>query len=131
MRGCIVVSSEDGARYAFIMSRVLKTMCRAAALATACTMNVTQINQSSDLRQNATLGGELASLVYARYGVVDYEWGIKSASTDFGKVTYGMLQPIPPCDPAICLGVRCADVGGCSYPIPSSGILDTDSTGRR
>ena len=29
------------------------------------------------------LGGELADVVLKRYGAIDYEWGISSASTDF------------------------------------------------
>ncbi|KAF7969657.1 hypothetical protein HWV62_26698 [Athelia sp. TMB] len=62
----------------------------AAALATGCTMKVTPITASFDIRQNVALGDELAAIVNARYGVIDYEWGIKSASTDFGRVGYEM-----------------------------------------
>ena len=29
------------------------------------------------------LGGEVANIVLNKYGAIDYEWGIKSASTDF------------------------------------------------
>ena len=29
------------------------------------------------------LGGEVANVVLNKYGAIDYEWGIKSASTDF------------------------------------------------
>jgi len=43
---------------------------------------------SWDIRQNKALGEELAKIVKNRYGYVDYEYGIASASTDFGHVTY-------------------------------------------
>jgi hypothetical protein len=29
------------------------------------------------------VGDEVANIVTAKYGAIDYEWGIKSASTDF------------------------------------------------
>ena len=29
------------------------------------------------------IGGEVANIVLNKYGAIDYEWGIKSASTDF------------------------------------------------
>lgn len=32
-------------------------------------------------------GGELADVVRKRYGDIDYEWGISSASTDFVSCT--------------------------------------------
>lgn len=32
---------------------------------------------------NVIPGDELADVVLKRYGAIDYEWGIKSASTDF------------------------------------------------
>lgn len=31
----------------------------------------------------AIAGGEVANIVLKKYGAIDYEWGIKSASTDF------------------------------------------------
>ena len=31
----------------------------------------------------AISGAELADVVYKKYGTIDYEWGISSASTDF------------------------------------------------
>jgi len=43
-----------------------------------------------DIRQNGALGGEVANIVLNKYGAVDYEWGIKNASTDFGNVTYAI-----------------------------------------
>ncbi|KAF7343411.1 Peptidase M20 domain-containing protein 2 [Mycena venus] len=61
----------------------------AAALATGCTVKVTHLGDTSDLRQNKALGDEVAHIVRSKYGDIDYEWGIKGASTDFGNVTYG------------------------------------------
>jgi hypothetical protein len=37
---------------------------------------------------NVMPGDELADVVLKRYGTIDYEWGIKSASTDFVSVSY-------------------------------------------
>ena len=35
------------------------------------------------------LGGEVANIVLNKYGSIDYEWGISSASTDFvGYILY-------------------------------------------
>ncbi|KAJ7253038.1 hypothetical protein B0H12DRAFT_1117157 [Mycena haematopus] len=62
----------------------------AAALATGCTVKVTFEGESSDIRQNKALGDEVAHIVRSKYGDIDYEWGIKSASTDFGNVTYAL-----------------------------------------
>ncbi|KAJ7337411.1 hypothetical protein DFH08DRAFT_876765 [Mycena albidolilacea] len=62
----------------------------AAALATGCTVKVNFLGESGDLRQNKALGDEVAHIVRSKYGDVDYEWGIKSASTDFGNVTYAL-----------------------------------------
>ncbi|KAJ7178017.1 hypothetical protein C8R46DRAFT_888383, partial [Mycena filopes] len=62
-----------------------------AALATGCTFKVTVKAGSYDLRQNKALGDELAHIVRSKYGSIDYEWGIKSASTDF--VTMPSLHP--------------------------------------
>jgi hypothetical protein len=33
-------------------------------------------------------GDELADVVLKRYGAIDYDWGIKSASTDFVSVSH-------------------------------------------
>ncbi|KAJ7337395.1 hypothetical protein DFH08DRAFT_657891, partial [Mycena albidolilacea] len=60
----------------------------AAALATGCTVKVNFLGESGDLRQNKALGDEVVHIVRSKYGDVDYEWGINSASTDFGNVTY-------------------------------------------
>ncbi|KAJ7792656.1 hypothetical protein B0H14DRAFT_3498970 [Mycena olivaceomarginata] len=62
----------------------------AAALATGCTVKVHFLGESGDLRQNKALGDEVAHIVRSKYGDIDYEWGIKSASTDFGNVTYAL-----------------------------------------
>ncbi|KAJ7056988.1 hypothetical protein C8F01DRAFT_1152972 [Mycena amicta] len=64
------------------MKRVLPCF-EAAALATGCTHKVTTLGATYDLRQNKALGDEVAHVARSKYGQVDYEWGIKSASTDF------------------------------------------------
>ncbi|KAJ6588326.1 hypothetical protein B0H19DRAFT_1205843 [Mycena capillaripes] len=64
------------------MKRVLPCF-DAAALATGCTVKVTFLGATYDLRQNKALGDEVAHIVRSKYGDIDYEWGIKSASTDF------------------------------------------------
>ncbi|KAG6816292.1 hypothetical protein H0H93_008206 [Arthromyces matolae] len=71
------------------LKRVLPCF-EAAALATGCTVKTTITGRTFDLRQNAVLGGEVANIVTAKFGEIDYEWGIKSASTDFGNVTYAL-----------------------------------------
>ncbi|CAA7266202.1 unnamed protein product [Cyclocybe aegerita] len=63
----------------------------AAALATGCEVTIVLEQGSTfDLRQNEALGGEVANIVLNKYGAIDFEWGIKSASTDFGNVTYAL-----------------------------------------
>jgi len=73
-------------------------------MATGCQVDVQPYGQVFDLRQNkalgmtasfsdgshlralyicSTLGDEVANIVLNKYGSIDYEWGIKSASTDF------------------------------------------------
>jgi hypothetical protein len=37
---------------------------------------------------NVMPGDELADVVLKRYGAINYEWGIKSASTDFVSVSH-------------------------------------------
>ncbi|GLB39888.1 putative peptidase dimerisation domain containing protein [Lyophyllum shimeji] len=71
------------------LKRVLPCF-EAAALATGCEVKIIKEGGTYDLRQNAALGGEVANIVTAKYGAIDYEWGIKSASTDFGNVTYAL-----------------------------------------
>ncbi|KZP22204.1 hypothetical protein FIBSPDRAFT_953049 [Athelia psychrophila] len=66
------------------------TACfEAASLASGCKVKVTELEHPAfDLRQNAALGSELTKIVESRYGVIDYEYGIKDASTDFGRISY-------------------------------------------
>ncbi|KAF7970771.1 hypothetical protein HWV62_23118 [Athelia sp. TMB] len=68
------------------------TACfEAAALASGCKVTVTELaHPAFDLRQNTALGAELAGIVQSRYGFIDYEWGIKDASTDFGRISYAI-----------------------------------------
>ncbi|KAI0753276.1 aminoacylase 1-like protein 2 [Daedaleopsis nitida] len=67
------------------------TACfQAAALATGCRVEVQLANSTYDLRQNKGLGDEFADVFSKKFGPVDYEYGIKSASTDFGNVTYAL-----------------------------------------
>ncbi|KAL0961090.1 hypothetical protein HGRIS_006072 [Hohenbuehelia grisea] len=64
---------------------------KAAALATGCDVKIDTVATTDDLRQNEALGEEVGNITIARGGSVDYEyWGIKSASTDFGDVTYAL-----------------------------------------
>ncbi|KAF5352090.1 hypothetical protein D9758_009388 [Tetrapyrgos nigripes] len=65
-----------------------RSVFRSGALATGCTSKITSTVHMYDLRQNKVLGEEVANIVRSRYGTVDYEWGIASASTDFGNVSY-------------------------------------------
>ncbi|KAF5313402.1 hypothetical protein D9611_008575 [Ephemerocybe angulata] len=62
----------------------------AAALATGCEVVIKQTGATFDLRQNKALGEEVANVIRSKYGAVDYTWGISSASTDFGNVTYAL-----------------------------------------
>ncbi|KIM62892.1 hypothetical protein SCLCIDRAFT_779325 [Scleroderma citrinum Foug A] len=68
----------------------VKACFEAAATATGCTVRITVEAIGNELVQNPVLGAELADVVYKKYGTIDYEWGISSASTDFGNVTYLM-----------------------------------------
>ncbi|KAH7920193.1 hypothetical protein BV22DRAFT_1114976 [Leucogyrophana mollusca] len=65
------------------------TACfEAAALASGCKVKIVRGSIGNEIRQNKALGDELADVVRKRYGAIDYEWGIHSASTDFGNVSY-------------------------------------------
>ncbi|KAG2742950.1 hypothetical protein P692DRAFT_20785328, partial [Suillus brevipes Sb2] len=67
------------------------TACfEAAALASGCKVQITITSTLNEITQNKALGAELADIVLKRYGAIDYEWGIKSASTDFGNISYLM-----------------------------------------
>ncbi|KAG2159407.1 uncharacterized protein EDB93DRAFT_1115564 [Suillus bovinus] len=60
------------------------TACfEAAALASGCKVQITITSTINEITQNKALGDELADVVLKRYGAIDYEWGIKNASTDF------------------------------------------------
>jgi len=72
------------------LKRVLPCF-EASGLATGCEVKITkQGTDMHDLRQNEALGSEVANIVTAKYGAIDYEWGIKNASTDFGNVSYAL-----------------------------------------
>lgn len=71
--------------------RVTASACfEAAALASGCKVQIKITSTLNEITQNKALGDELADVVLKRYGTIDYEWGIKSASTDFGNVSYLM-----------------------------------------
>ncbi|KAG6855737.1 hypothetical protein H0H87_011407 [Tephrocybe sp. NHM501043] len=67
------------------MKRVIPCF-EAASVATGCAVNITTTSGVFDLRQNSALGAEVADIVTAKYGAIDYEWGIKNASTDFNQI---------------------------------------------
>ncbi|KAG2035588.1 hypothetical protein BDR03DRAFT_1012442 [Suillus americanus] len=65
------------------------TACfEAAALASECKVQITLKSTINEITQNKALSDELADVVLKRHGTIDYEWGIKSASTDFGNISY-------------------------------------------
>ncbi|KAI5994146.1 hypothetical protein EDD15DRAFT_2509753 [Pisolithus albus] len=68
----------------------VKACFRAAAIATGCNLEISEGSIGNELVQNPVLGAELADVVRKKYGTIDYEWGIASASTDFGNVSYLM-----------------------------------------
>jgi len=68
----------------------VKACFTAAAAATDTEVTFSNESVGNELVQNKVLGGELADVVLKRYGAIDYEWGISSASTDFGNITYLM-----------------------------------------
>lgn len=72
-----------------LFARIIPCLVAAAA-ATGCEHKLTVMGTTYDLRQNTALGGELANIIRKRYGDVDYKYGIKYASTDFGNVTYAL-----------------------------------------
>ncbi|XP_006455229.1 hypothetical protein AGABI2DRAFT_138470 [Agaricus bisporus var. bisporus H97] len=61
-----------------------------AAQASGCEVKITHLSQSFDIRQNKALGDEVANIMLNKYGSIDYEWGIRYASTDFGNVSYDL-----------------------------------------
>ncbi|KAI0037076.1 aminoacylase 1-like protein 2 [Vararia minispora EC-137] len=82
----------------------IRSCCEAAGLATACEANFSEPSPTTyELRQNKALGNNFADVFRKYYGPIDYEFGIKDASTDFGNVTYalpglhpGFSIPVPP-----------------------------------
>jgi len=64
---------------------------QASALATGCTVDISGIETPvHELRQNKALAEAFAQVYRSKSGPIDYEWGISSASTDFGNVTYAL-----------------------------------------
>ncbi|GJE91327.1 M20 family metallopeptidase [Phanerochaete sordida] len=69
----------------------VRNCLEAAAIATDTKAKFNTRERGVDeLRQNTALGGEFARTFASRYGAVDYTYGISSASTDFGNVTYAL-----------------------------------------
>ncbi|THH27187.1 hypothetical protein EUX98_g7001 [Antrodiella citrinella] len=62
----------------------------AAGIATGCEADIKETGGCYDLRQNDGLGDEFANVFRSKYGPIDYIYGIRSASTDFGDVTYAL-----------------------------------------
>ncbi|OAX43730.1 hypothetical protein K503DRAFT_65910 [Rhizopogon vinicolor AM-OR11-026] len=62
----------------------------AAALATGTTVKIIRVATGNELVQNKVLGDELSNVVRKKYGYIDYDYGIKGASTDFGNISYLM-----------------------------------------
>ncbi|EMD37090.1 hypothetical protein CERSUDRAFT_114992 [Gelatoporia subvermispora B] len=75
-----------------MMATVKRVMAcfQAAALATGCKIEPHLKGAVLDLRQNEALEDEFGAIFENRYGPVDYAYGIGSASTDFGNVTYAL-----------------------------------------
>jgi len=70
----------------------VKRCFEASALATDCEVEISADpkNSMTELRQNEALGRAFEEIFNAKYGVVDRIYGIASASTDFGNVTYAL-----------------------------------------
>ncbi|KAF9523772.1 hypothetical protein CPB83DRAFT_886687 [Crepidotus variabilis] len=68
----------------------VRACLEAAGLATGCEAKVESLTNMFEIRQNTALGGEVANIVLNKYGAIDYEYGISSASTDFGVVSYAL-----------------------------------------
>jgi len=64
---------------------------QASALATGCSVEISGMQPPMhDLRQNKALADTFARVHRSKTGPVDHEWGISSASTDFGNITYAL-----------------------------------------
>ncbi|KAI0643864.1 hypothetical protein C8Q79DRAFT_914998 [Trametes meyenii] len=68
----------------------IKACFEGAALATGCRVQVDMGNSTSELRQNKALSDEFEDVFSKTFGPIDYVYGISSASTDFGNVTYAL-----------------------------------------
>ncbi|KAL4072220.1 hypothetical protein V8B97DRAFT_1944099 [Scleroderma yunnanense] len=74
----------------------VKGCFEAAASATGCTVKVTVGSIGNELVQNPVLDAELVDVVCKKYGMIDREWGITGASTDFGNISY-LVPGLHPC----------------------------------
>ncbi|THU88083.1 bacterial exopeptidase dimerization domain-containing protein, partial [Dendrothele bispora CBS 962.96] len=83
----IAVRAPTRAQQEAARARVLPCL-EASAGATGCKSKISETIQMFDLRQNKALGDEVANIICSRYGTIDREYGIASASTDFGNVSY-------------------------------------------
>ncbi|KAI0826199.1 aminoacylase 1-like protein 2 [Irpex lacteus] len=63
---------------------------KAASLATGTKVDIADGGATFDLRQNSALGDEFARVFRSHFGTINYGFGISSASTDFGNVTYAL-----------------------------------------
>ncbi|KAI0634093.1 hypothetical protein C8Q77DRAFT_1055258 [Trametes polyzona] len=61
-----------------------------AAIAASVRAQVEMGNGTFELRQNKALGDEFADVFSKKIGPIDHVYGIASASTDFGNVTYAL-----------------------------------------
>ncbi|KAI0672431.1 hypothetical protein C8Q78DRAFT_971806 [Trametes maxima] len=68
----------------------IKACFEGAALATGCRVQVDMGNSTCELRQNNALSDEFADVFSKTFGPIDHVYGISSASTDFGNVTYAL-----------------------------------------
>lgn len=84
-----LVRSPTRSGLGLAVKRVLPCF-HASALASGCEIKIALGLPFDNLCQNTALGDEVANVVLNRYGAIDYEWGIHSASTDFGNVTYAL-----------------------------------------
>ncbi|KAM5531379.1 hypothetical protein V8D89_014972 [Ganoderma adspersum] len=68
----------------------VKACFEAAGLATGCKVKLDLGHMTFDIRQNEALSDECADIFAKKFGPVDFKYGIQSASTDFGNVTYAL-----------------------------------------
>ncbi|KAF8500161.1 aminoacylase 1-like protein 2 [Russula emetica] len=71
--------------------RRVRACFQASALATGCSVEISGMGlPMHELRQNRALAETFARVFRCKTGPIDYEWGISSASTDFGNITYAL-----------------------------------------